>query len=152
MSDPKSSSLSPNQCRKRAMDALARREHGFDELVDKLCDRGFEPEVVVAELSRLREEGLQSDKRFAEAFVSSRFRQGKGPQRIRAELRAKRLSDALVDEALRNGGFDWGALARDVRVRKYGEAVPETFELKAKQMRFLTYRGFSQEQISVAMS
>ncbi|MEL6301199.1 MAG: regulatory protein RecX [Pseudomonadota bacterium] len=152
MSDPKSSSLSPNQCRKRAMDALARREHGFDELVDKLCDRGFEPEIVVAELSRLREEGLQSDKRFAEAFVSSRFRQGKGPQRIRAELRAKRLSDALVDEALRDGGFDWGALARDVRVRKYGEAVPETFELKAKQMRFLTYRGFSQEQISVAMS
>ena len=134
------------------MDALARREHGFDELVDKLCDRGFEPEVVVAELSRLREEGLQSDRRFAEAFVSSRFRQGKGPQRIRAELRAKRLSDGLVDEALRESEFDWGALARDVRVRKYGEAVPETFELKAKQMRFLTYRGFSQEQISVAMS
>ncbi|MEM6817305.1 MAG: regulatory protein RecX [Pseudomonadota bacterium] len=152
MSDPDSSSLSPNQCRKRAMDALARREHGFDELVDKLCDRGFEPEVVVAELSRLREEGLQSDRRFAEAFVSSRFRQGKGPQRIRAELRAKRLSDGLVDEALRESEFDWGALARDVRVRKYGEAVPETFELKAKQMRFLTYRGFSQEQISVAMS
>ncbi len=152
MSDPKSSSLSPNQCRKRAMDALARREHGFDELVDKLCDRGFEPEVVVAELSRLREEGLQSDRRFAEAFVSSRFRQGKGPQRIRAELRAKRLSDALVDDALRDSEFDWGALARDVRVRKYGEAVPENFELKAKQMRFLTYRGFSQEQISVAMS
>ena len=134
------------------MDALARREHGFDELVDKLCDRGFEPEVVVAELSRLREEGLQSDRRFAEAFVSSRFRQGKGPQRIRAELRAKRLGDALVDAALRESEFDWGALARDVRVRKYGEAVPETFELKAKQMRFLTYRGFSQEQISVAMS
>ena len=134
------------------MDALARREHGFDELVDKLCDRGFEPEVVVAELSRLREEGLQSDRRFAEAFVSSRFRQGKGPQRIRAELRAKRLSDALVDDALRDSEFDWGALARDVRVRKYGEAVPENFELKAKQMRFLTYRGFSQEQISVAMS
>ena len=134
------------------MDALARREHGFDELVDKLCDRGFEPEVVVAELSRLREEGLQSDRRFAEAFVSSRFRQGKGPQRIRAELRAKRVSDGLVDEALRESEFDWGALARDVRVRKYGEAVPETFELKAKQMRFLTYRGFSQEQISVAMS
>lgn len=148
MSDP----FSPARCRKRAMDALARREHAAAELREKLCQKGFAPEVVDAELERLRAEGLQSDERFAEAFVSSRYRQGKGPERARAELRGKGMADTLIDQAMEAERYDWGALAREVRVRKFGAPVPDAFEEKARQMRFLSYRGFAQEHIRVAMS
>ncbi|MEO0364678.1 MAG: regulatory protein RecX [Pseudomonadota bacterium] len=148
MSDP----YSPARCRERVMDALARREHAFDELFQKLCERGFDPDTVTEQLVRLRDEGLQSDARFAEAFVSSRFRQGKGPQRIRAELRGRGLGDSEIAEAFAAASHDWFKLAAEVRERKFGVVAPTEFSEKARQMRFLSYRGFSQEHISVAMS
>jgi len=47
---------------------------------------------------------------------------------------------------------DWFELARQVRVRKFGENLPAEFAEKARQMRFLQYRGFDAEQIQVAVS
>ena len=52
------------ECRNKAMNLLARREHGFIELVDKLGVKGFEKSLSTEVVSRLRTEGLQSDERF----------------------------------------------------------------------------------------
>jgi regulatory protein len=40
---------------------------------------------------------------------------------------------------------------RDVRRRKFGEAKPKEYKEKARQMRFLEYRGFTGEQIRIAV-
>ena len=61
------------------MDFLARREHSRLELYQKLKQRQFEPDVINSELNKLLDEGLQSDERFAEAFLRSRIDKGKGP-------------------------------------------------------------------------
>jgi regulatory protein len=142
----------PIEARKKAMDYLARREHGRGELLDKLTRFGFDPDIADAAVTRLVEDGLQSDSRFAEAFVRSRINQGKGPARIRADLRERGLAATAIDIALEEADEDWYALARDVRLKKFGPDTPSEFRDKAKQMRFLQSRGFEPDQIQAAVS
>ena len=144
--------LDPIEARKKAMDYLARREHGRGELLDKLTRFGFDAAVAEEAVGQLIDDGLQSDARFAEAFVRSRINQGKGPVRIRADLRERGLAGPAIDLALEEADEDWYALARDVRLKKFGPDVPLAFRDKAKQMRFLQSRGFEQDQVQAAVS
>ena len=41
--------------------------------------------------------------------------------------------------------------ARQTRERKFGAELPRDFKEKARQMRFLQYRGFEQDQITAAV-
>jgi len=141
----------PKEARKKAMDYLARREYGRDELISKLANAGFDAGIAADEVGRLTDEGLQSDQRFAESFVQSRVNQGKGPVRIRQELKERGLSSATVEDALAENGQDWFGLAREVRVRKFGPDLPGEFKEKARQMKFLQYRGFEQDHIQSAV-
>lgn len=140
------------EARKKAMDLLARREHARAELERKLAAAGFGADIVADVLQRLAEEGLQSDRRFVEAFVQSRINQGKGPLRIHADLGQRGIAAGLVDEVLEEVGEDWRALARETREKKFGRTQPVEFRDKARQMRFLQYRGFEPGQIQAAVS
>jgi len=142
----------PVEARKKAMDYLARREHARGELLDKLTAFGFDADVAGDAVERLIEEGLQSDRRFVEAFVRSRINQGKGPVKIRSDLRERGVGDGLIENGLEDAEQDWYALAREVRVRKFGHATPGDFKEKARQMRFLQSRGFESDQIRAAVS
>ncbi len=144
-------SRDPVAARKKAMDLLARREHTRGELERKLKTAGFDTDVAAVVLEALDDEGLQSDARFVESFLQSRINQGKGPARIRAELREKGVSESVTDAAIESAGVDWRALAADVRQKKFGVATPADFRDKSRQMRFLQYRGFESEQIQAAV-
>ena len=132
--------------RRAAMDLLARREHGFTELERKLSVR-FPRESVVAVLTLLQQEQLQSDERFAESYVYSRRQRGCGPIRIRSELLQKGLESELISQHLQLCQDDWTALARRVKEQKFGSGPPANARERARQIRFLTGRGFSLEQI-----
>ena len=134
------------------MDYLARREYGQEELERKLVTAGYDANIVADEVHKLTTEGLQSDTRYAESFVQSRINQGKGPVRIREELRERGLRGIDIDQAIESADQDWYSLAREVRERKFGASMPSDFPEKAKQMRFLQYRGFESEQVQVAVS
>ena len=142
----------PVEARKKAMDLLARREHGSVELARKLEKAGFDGDIAVEAIQKLSAEGLQSDRRFIEAFVQSRISQGKGPVRIRSELAERDINSGLIDDALGETGQDWNALAREIRRKKFGTEPPADFKEKARQMRFLQYRGFEPDQIQLAVS
>jgi regulatory protein len=142
----------PIAARKKAMDYLARREHGRTELLAKLEKAGFDANIADDAVAQLVDDGLQSDTRFVEAFVRSRVGQGKGPARIRAELREHGVSESLVAAGLEAAGEDWSALAREVRLKKFGSAPPMDFKDKARQMRFLQSRGFDMDDIQSAVS
>jgi regulatory protein len=142
----------PVEARRKAMDYLARREYGHEELVRKLETAGFCRDVAQAAVDRLTEDGLQSDERYAGSFVQSRISQGKGPVRIRQELKERGLAGRTIEHALAESAEDWFALALDVRRRKFGDDRPADFAEKARQMRFLQYRGFDTEQIQAAVS
>ncbi len=141
----------PAEARKKAMDYLARREYGRQELCLKLGDAGFSHDAVETAVSRLTDDGLQDDARFAEAFVRSRVNQGKGPVRIRADLAERGVAASVIDVAMEEQGDDWRQLACRVREKKFGPGLPDTFSDKARQMRFLQYRGFEAGQIQAAV-
>ena len=137
--------------RKVAMDCLARREHSRAELCAKLIKKDIDADEAEATVARLAEQGLVSDERFAEAFVAARIRKGQGPVRLRLELEQRGVSDRLIEQVVAAAGVDWAALARSVREKKHGADVPGEYRERAKQMRFLQYRGFTHEQIQRAL-
>ncbi len=142
----------PAEARVVAMNALARREHSASELEQKLCGAGFAGEVAAATVAALTGEGLQSDARFAESLVASYARRGKGPLRVVHDLGQRGVEAGVIDDALAAAAVDWHERARAARLRKFGAARPVDFSARAKQMRFLRYRGFSQEQIAAALA
>lgn len=133
------------------MRLLARREHGFAELVSKLETRGVTRDIALAVIQQLTDEGLQSDARYVEGWIRSRMSRGKGPRLIRAELRQRQIDDSLVAAGFDAVAPDWSALATEVRMRKFGQDPPEEFDERARQSRFLESRGFSAEQIRHAL-
>ena len=138
------------EARKKAMDFLARREYGQTELINKLANKGYIRQVAEQAILKLTAEGLQSDQRFAANFVRSRISQGKGPVRMRSELGQRGIDDIGIVQAIEATGTDWYELACTVRLKKFGDARPADFKAKAKQMRFLQYRGFEHDHIKAA--
>jgi len=140
--------LSP---RNKAMNLLALREHSCAELSRKLAARDYSPEEIEATVTALVADGLLSDERFAEAYIAARMRVGRGPVRIRGELKQRGVDADAIHLHLDDASLDWCSLAREVRSRKFGEAQPKEYKEKARQMRFLEYRGFTGEQIRIAL-
>ena len=141
----------PAAARKKAMGFLARREYGQTELVRKLTNKGYDRSMAEQAVVKLSEEGLQSDQRFADSFIQSRINQGKGPVRVRMDLGQRGVDDATTEHALSQARADWRELARDARHKKFGSRKPVDFKAKAKQMRFLQYRGFESDHIQAAI-
>ena len=135
----------------KAVDFLARREHSQYELTQKLSARGFSAEDIEQALSRLVDKGLQSDERFAEAYVTTRYQRGQGPYKIKAELKQKGLDEDLIDEAIKIEKYDWYQQASNVYQKKYGHKPVTDYNDKLKRSRFLQQRGYTPEHIEHAM-
>ncbi|HUH36463.1 MAG TPA: regulatory protein RecX [Spongiibacteraceae bacterium] len=142
-----SAAITSATVRHAAMDFLARREYGLQELHARLLRRFPDPSLVTAVLEQLRSEGLQSDQRYAESQLRSQISRGRGPQRIRAELRQKGLDEALVESAIAELDVDWLELLRDVSRRKFGTSPPKDWQERARRARFFQYRGFDFDTI-----
>jgi regulatory protein len=147
----KPEALDEATCTQVALALLARREHGQRELARKLAARGFPAEVVAAAVAALESSGALAEARFTETFVRSRVAKGRGPQRIRSELAQRGVAEADVALALGDADVDWLATARAARRKRFGAAPPSDFRERARQARFLEYRGFSREQIRAAL-
>jgi regulatory protein len=145
--------INPNDLRLVAMNLLARRDHSRQELREKLCRRfgaGMQAEIEQL-LDQLCVERLLCDRRYAESYIHSRSSKGQGPLRIRQELRQKGLCSELLSEVMAELQVDWVALAREVRRKKFGPVAPADFAERARQLRFLGYRGFDGEVASAAL-
>ena len=134
-----------------AVRLLARREHSRAELERKLKTRGAPPDLVAEARAGLAGRKLQSDERYAESLVTSRIGRGQGPVRIRRELSEQGIDAAGIEAALAAADPDWFALARETRRRRFGAEAPAEWKERARQARFLEYRGFSGEQIRHAL-
>jgi len=141
----------PAKTRKKAMDFLARREHSRLELYQKLKQRQFEPDVINSELSKLLDEGLQSDERFAEAFLRSRIDKGKGPNIILSELSQRGVDELLASNVIGSiSEEEWNDLAYSTMNKKLGNEAELDYDKQLKLMKFLSNRGFTRSQIEKA--
>ena len=139
----------PEAIRAAALTLLARRDWLTAELSAKLQAAGSEPEATAGVLAELVRERLLDDSRYAERYVASRAERGHGPVRIAADLASLGAPRELIEAALESGP-DWRKVADAVRRRKFGPAPPDSGAEKARQARFLQYRGFSSDHIRAA--
>jgi len=141
----------PVACERAALDLLARREHSRRELERKLGARGFPDEMIASTLDALEQSGELAAARFTESFIRARAAKGQGPARIRAELAERGIDREQAAELLRAAGIDWTAVASSVRDKRFGARRPTDFKERARQARFLEYRGFDRDQVGSAL-
>ena len=98
-------------------------------------------------LDGLAAEGLLSDARFTAEYIHSRAGKGFGPERIRQELKQRGVEAEVAAARMRDAGTDWTELGREVCRRRFGRLQAIDDGERAKQARFLLYRGFTGEQI-----
>lgn len=151
---------------------LSRREHGKAELKQKLLDKEQDPVKIDALLDEFEEKGYQSDYRTTLMLIRENIRKGRGRGRIKQEFYRKKMDmpsniDELIDLANAESdefrefvddsedslidGVDWLKLAVTARVKKYGNDIPTEQKDKARQLRFLQYRGFKSDVCFAAL-
>ncbi|MDN6275523.1 regulatory protein RecX [Psychrobacter sp.] len=152
---------------------LSRREYGRDELKQKLVDKKQDPIKIDALLDEFAEKGYQSDYRTTLMLIRENIRKGRGRGRIKQEFYRKKIAmpsniDELIDMANTEAdefsefvddsednlveGVDWLKLAVTARTKKYGDDIPIEAKDKARQLRFLQYRGFQSDICFAALN
>jgi regulatory protein len=128
---------------------LARRLRSETEVSQKLTEKGFDQTVITGTLSRLRDEGLLQDVRFARSWAESRviFRP-RSKQVIRRELRQKGVAEEVIQETLEGISTDEESLAYAAGAR-YSRRLAGTEWMKFRQRlsAFLGRRGFGYETV-----
>jgi regulatory protein len=137
--------------RAQAIRLLARRDYAKRELAGRLTERGFAAEAAAGAVAMLEDERLVNDGRYVEAAVASRIARGQGPRRIALELRRLGLDGPLVEQAVDAGAPDWARRALDLKERRFGRAAPADRHERARQARFLLYRGYTLEHVRAAL-
>ncbi|MBV8405155.1 MAG: regulatory protein RecX [Gammaproteobacteria bacterium] len=118
-------------------------------MTERLKRQGFDAAAAAGAVADLLRDAVLDDARCAENYVAYHAGRGHGPVRIAAELRRRGLADELIAAALQSGP-DWKALARKVCRAKFGAQPAASWAQRARQARFLQYRGFSSDHIRAA--
>lgn len=150
LDEKKKPGLTGSRLRSYAFAVLTRKEYAKAELIEKLCLYAEDRDEVLELVEELSRENYQSDQRVAETMLSSQKRKGKGPNQIKMKLKNKKVDTALIAEELKE--TDWVQQAYALKVKKYGAEVTKDPKLKAKQIRFLMYRGFEMDTIIKAIN
>jgi regulatory protein len=133
----------------RALRYLSGREHSRLELARKLARYAEEGDDVEALLDFLEKNNWLSQERFAESLIHRKAARY-GNNRVLAELQNHGIRGEAMAE-LKAGLFDTEtARACEVWRRKFGTVAQDAAE-RARQMRFLLQRGFSQRAVRTAM-
>ncbi len=126
--------------RQLAFAYLGRREYSKQMLIDKLTETGADVEDIQHLVNELADSCYQSDARMASMTVRSNLRRGRGQARIRQDLQKYSINPELAADEL--AATDWLQQAVQLRIKKFGVDLPTEAKEKARQFRFLQYRGF----------
>ena len=129
--------------RAQAIRLLARRDHSRKELRAKLAARGHARAVIEDVVDALNASGLQSDRRFAEAYVHSALNRGQGERKIRAGLAQRGIESSLAAEFLTLDEEHWQRLATTALAKRFGEGPAQGVAEQHQRFRFLAGRGFA---------
>ena len=95
----------------------------------------------------MQNEGWQDDLRFALAYTRSRQARGYGPLRIEQELNMRGVAEEIVNEVINEQAYEWVETLVKLISKKFAGALANNFTERAKQFRFLQYRGFNSWQV-----
>ncbi len=130
----------------RAIRLLTVHDRSEQELRGRLAAQGISASVIDATVGRLHELHYLDDRRFARGVAESAVRRGHGSDWVRAQLVAKGVAEALIDEALQNAFTDETELARQALARRYPKA-PRAVADRARAARFLLRQGYPEDVV-----
>ena len=130
----------------KALDLLSRREHSSKEIREKLLLRFDDKVIINSVITKLEENNLINNTRFAEAYVSSRKRKGFGPKKISFELLSKGVSESVANRVIDEEG-GWKRAAKLAFTKKFKNGLSYDVKNSLKQKSFLKNRGFRFKEI-----
>lgn len=135
----------------KALELLARREHTAQEIMRKLEQRGYRPEVISECVAKLKDDNSIDEMRFAAYYIESRLRRSpRGRSAVVAELVQRGIDRALAENAVDSYEAEYPevfaeALHRALRKVQRDTTSPE------KISRRLSRRGFSAGEVRRAL-
>lgn len=135
----------------RALRLLTGREHSRLELERKLAAHEQTPGELARVLDELQAKDFINEDRVVESVLHRRASR-LGAARIKHELQGKGLSPEVMAQALGQLKSSEVERAQAVWAKKFGNRPPADAAERAKQMRFLTARGFGSEAVRRAVS
>ena len=132
-----------------ALTYIARYTPTAKILTGKLYDKGYGKLVVDYTVDKCKKYGYIDDGEYARSYVALNSAV-KGKNRLRAELKAKGIEDALIDKALE--GLKQTASCSEVAKKHSKNQDVHDPKYRAKLIRFLQYRGYEWEDISQALA
>jgi regulatory protein len=139
-----------SKMRRAALYWLGRRDYSRTEITRKLQRKFAEEAEAEAGFDELLEwlEGHRflDESRYLEVLIRSALERGHGLLRLRRDLQQRGLDKQLVEQGLAELEVDWFEQARNLRQRRFGSKPAIDQKEKARQLRYLQYRGFTSEQ------
>jgi len=142
----------------KAFGFLERRDRTEHEVCEKLKAAGFSEETTDAVLRKLEDLGYIDDRAYAERYLESLVRKGRGSLRITAEMRKKGLPEDICRNAIEDsyGRQSEVETALAVAERTIGEIPRELWETDRRKAygkisRRLVGYGFPYEIIGETM-
>ncbi len=125
----------------QAVTLLAKRDYASGEIKRCLKRYSSDEDSINSVMDRLISHHYLDDSRLIEKEIKKQLAKRHGPSRIKQELRQKGLELLAIEQALEELDVDWFELAEELRIKKFGDELPTDPKEKAKQIRYLQYRG-----------
>jgi len=135
--------------RDKALRYLAIRNRSDLELTAYLAKKSQNTELIQSLIDRFKQLNLIDNHRFAQEWINSRLKHGKGPRFIRYELKMKGISEADINSALAKiSPFEWTKSAKEILAKKIvGFRLRNPRFLTQKVKNYLYQRGFDNSHI-----
>ncbi len=136
----------------KALALLARREHSVHELSAKLAQKGYDADEIAVAIEQMIQAKYLDDDRFIGCMIRYRLSSGSGPNKIKAELLGHDFSSYRIQSHEEWKKANWRLAAFHAKQKRFGSELESDLRLKAKQLQFLTRRGFYLEDANAAIS
>jgi len=129
---------------------LSMRDYSQHRIKQKMLSKGYLPSEITQAVDYLNESDYLNELRFCESFIRSRVQKGQGEKRIKLELKAQGLNETCFGDFFNS--INWQEVCNKSCLKKLKTLdVTEIHKSRLKLQRFLSYRGFTREQISLSI-
>jgi regulatory protein len=133
-----------------ALAYVVRRLRSEGELRDYFRRKGYDAELGEQILEKLRTYSFVDDEKFAKAWANDRrLLKSVSKRRLQQELRAKRVSDEIIQTVLMEDESDDKSVLRELVERKRRQTK---YQDNLKLMQYLARQGFGYDDIKIVLN
>lgn len=134
----------------RVLNLLARRARSEWEIRDYLKRKKYEEDTIERLLNKLSDRRLVNDLAFAQAWVENRrLLKNMSKRKLTQELRAKRVSDEIIEEVMGMDETDELEVLKELIAKKRTQT---RYKDELKLMQYLSRQGFNYTDIKTVLN